>query len=198
MLVDRPEARFGEKLEGRQRQCLPKAQQQVVDRRQARDGQQQDLAGSERVAQSQRGLDDQPERPLAADEQMPQVVPRGVLDQTAIQLQNVPPARDDLQAGDPVARHPVADDLDAAGVGGDVAADLAGTARGEIDREHQATIGCVRLDLRGDNTGLDGDHPVDGLEIQDTVHPLARDDDFSGGGDGAAAQPRPAARGNER
>ena len=57
-----------------------------------------------------------------------------VFDQPLVEFQQFTGTRDHLQTGDPVAGHAVADDLDAAGIGGDVATDLAGTAGGKVDR----------------------------------------------------------------
>src|SRR3546814_7113283 len=83
-------------------------------------------------------VDHEPEGAFGADEQLPQIVASGVLDQVLVQFQQVTFTGDDFHAGYPVAGHAITNDLDSPGIGADVAANLAGTGRGEIHRVVQA------------------------------------------------------------
>ena len=121
----------GEELEGGKRQFGTQGREHPHQRPDVLDTQQHDLAGRRRVRQAQGGLHHQPERAFAADEQVAQIVAAGVLDQAPIAVQQLPPAGDHPESGDPVARQAVAQYADAAGVGRNVAADLAGAFRSE-------------------------------------------------------------------
>src|SRR3546814_18309805 len=82
---------------------------------------------------------------------MAQVVTAGVLDQATAEVEQFAGARDQLEPGNPFTRVAVAKYADAAGVGGDVAADAAGTARGEVDRVGQSMSGGRAVNgLQGD------------------------------------------------
>ena len=65
---------------------------------------------------------------------MAKIIAGIVFNQPAIKLENIAIAGDHFKAQHPVTSHAVADDINAARIGGDVAADLAGAGRGEIDR----------------------------------------------------------------
>src|SRR3546814_15147842 len=90
-----------------------------------------------RVGEVQRGPYDDTQRALRADRQVAQVVAAGVLDQATAEVEQFAGARDQLEPGNPFTRVAVAKYADAAGVGGDVAAAAAGTARGERTRVGQ-------------------------------------------------------------
>ena len=78
-----------------------------------------------RRSRSDRRLHDEAERALGADEQMPQVVTGGVLDQAVVEIQHLAASGHHGESRDPIARHAVANDLDAAGVGRKIATELA-------------------------------------------------------------------------
>ena len=119
---------------------------------------------------------------------MAEVVAGGVLDQALVQVQQFALAGDHFQAGDPVTGHAVADHLDAAGIGADVAADLAGAGGGEIHRVEQALLFGEFLQLLGDDAGLYGDGAVELVEIQDRVHAIEGHYQLAIGGDGAGGE----------
>jgi hypothetical protein len=71
---------------------------------------------------------------------VPQVVAAGVFDQAPVEIEQIAAPGHHLQPGHPVAGQAVAHDFDAAGVGGDIAADLAGAARGKVHRVIQTLL----------------------------------------------------------
>ena len=71
---------------------------------------------------------------------MAQVVAAGVLDQPAVEIQQFTRAGDHFHPCNPLARIAIADHADAAGIGGDVAADGTGTTRCEIYRILQSMV----------------------------------------------------------
>src|SRR3546814_6665885 len=106
-------------------------------------------------------------------------------------------ARDQLEPGNPCTGVAVAKYADAAGVGGDVAADAAGTARGEVDRVGRTVFsrGLVH-GLQGD-ARLHGQRAVDGIEAEHLVHARKAQHQFSASRDGAAGQAGAPARGHD-
>ena len=129
---------------------------------------------------------------------MPQIVARGVFDQPPVEIKQVAAPGDDLQAGDPVAGQAIADDFDAAGIGGDVAADLAGAARGEIHRIVQAMVAGEILHDLGDDARLAGHAAIHRVEIQNPVQPFQRHHDLALAGHRRAAQSGTTAGGHQR
>ena len=88
---------------------------------------------------------------------MPKVVARGVLDQPSIELEHLAGAGHDGETGHPVAGEAVANHLDAAGVGGDVAANLAGAGGSEVHRIEEAFVPCEFLQRPGHDASLAAD-----------------------------------------
>jgi hypothetical protein len=97
--------------------------------------------------QAQRGGRDDPERALAADEEIAQVVAGVVLAQAVEACPDLAVGGHDLEAEAELARVAEAQHLGAAGVGGEIAADGATALRGEAEREEQA--GLLRRRLHG-------------------------------------------------
>ena len=112
--------------------------QQLHRRRQVGHGDQRGDHLARLREQLQRRGGDHAQRPLAADEQLLEVVAGVVLAQPAQHRQHLAGRQHDLQAQHQVARHPVAQHRGAAGVGRDVAADLAGPLGGQRQREQPA------------------------------------------------------------
>src|SRR3546814_18008456 len=113
---------------------------------------------------------------------------RSVLDQATAEVEQFAGARDQLEPGNPFTRVAVAKYADAAGVGGDVAADAAGTARGEVDRVGQSMSGGrVVHGLQGD-ARLHGPRAVDGLEAEHAVRARPAQHQFASR---RASPPRP-------
>src|SRR5262249_54528766 len=104
----------------------------------------------------------------------------------------------DLEPEHPVTGEAVADDLDAAGVGRDVAADLARALGREVDRPGEAVRRAVGVDGGGDRAGLDAHGGADGVDGIEAAHALERDHQLAGGRDGAAGEACPAAGRNDR
>ena len=142
-------------------------------------------------------FDDEAERALGANEQMPQVITRCVLDEPAIQLKHLAGPGHDGEARYPIARESIADHLDAARVGRNVAADLTRATRSKVNRVEEAVLDRELLQRLRHDTGLAPDDAIGRVEREDFVHPIERHDDFAVAGDGAPRQPRSAARRHE-
>src|SRR3546814_1245856 len=133
-----------------------------------------------------------------ADRQVAQVVAAVVLDQATSEVEQFAGARDQLEPGNPFTRVAVAKYADAAGVGGDVAADAAGTARCEVDRVGQSMSGGrVVHGLQGD-ARLHGQRAVDGIEAEHPVPARQAQPQFAAGRNRAAGQPGAAAGWRDR
>src|SRR5450830_565 len=141
-----------------------------------------------RTVQAHGGFHDKTQGAFGADEQLAHVVAGGVLDQVAVQLQHVAFAGDDLHAGDPVTGHAVANYLDPAGIGADIAANLARTGRSEVHRVVQAVLFGGVLQLLGDHARLALGGAVGEVHVQDLVHIVERDDHFTIGSNGGGRQ----------
>ncbi len=91
---------------------------------------------------------------FAADEQLLEVVAGVVLQHAVHRGDDRAVGQHRLQAQHAAAHHAVADHVDAAGVGGDVAAHGAGAARAQVHREHQALLAYRFLQLLQHHAGL--------------------------------------------
>ena len=119
---------------------------------------------------------------------MAQVVPGVVLRQIFVQIEDIPLAGDHFQTSHPVPAHAVADYLDTTGVGGEVAAKLAGTGRGEIHGIIQAVVFGVGLQLFRHYPGLTLHGAVAGAEVQNLVHVVKRHHNLTIGRHGSGTQ----------
>ena len=162
----------GKELEGGQVDVLLKGVQDLHHFSEAGGAQHQGGQVFRLAGQFHGGFHHKTQGALGADEQVPEVVTGGVLDQALVQVQQLALAGDHFQAGDPVTGHAVADHLDAAGVGADVAADLAGAGGGEVHRVEQPFLFGEFLQLLGDDAGLHGNGTVEFVEFQDLVHTI--------------------------
>ena len=92
--------------------------------------------------------------------------------------QTSPDGEHHLEAEHQVARVAVGEHAGAAGIGREVAADLAGAFRGERQREQP--VGGVGRGLRvgEDDAGLDGHRVAGRIDRADAVEPRQRDDDL--------------------
>ena len=114
-------------------------------------------------------------------------------------------AGDDLEAEHVVAGDAVLEAADAAGVGGDVAADRRPGGAGRVRRVPEAVLGAGRPQPVVDDARLDDGEALDGVDLEDPVHGVERDDDAAGhrvraageAGAGAAGDDRDAVRGAE-
>ena len=153
------------------------------------------LAGGRLGEQAQhRGRDDA-ERAFSADEHLLHVVAGVVLAQPSEAIPDAAVGQNHLQPEHEVAHVAVAQNLHAAGVGRDVAADLAGPFRAEAQREKAVgALGGV-LDLLENDARLHRDRVVDRVDRPHLSHARGRDDDLAHVGvrHAAAGQPGVAA-----
>ena len=103
-----------------------------------------------------------------------------------------------LQADHEFARHAVADDAIAAGIGRDVAADGAAAARAQVEREHQPERIELFLQRLQHHARLHGGHRAVGVDRLDRRHAFHRQHDFTGLRQLAQHQPGAAALGRHR
>ena len=140
------------------------------------------------------------ERAFAADQEVAQVVAGVVLAQARQAVPDAPLGGDDLEAEALLARVAVADDLRAAGVGREVAADRAAALGGEAEREQQAALGRSFLHALQHAAGLGDERQVGGVDAANAVQPRRRQHHLASAGVGhrAADEPGVAALGDDR
>ena len=188
----------GEELEGLQLQARAERGEHLHQHLEAGHGQQHHVAGRRRVGQLHGGFDDHAQRALRTDQQLAEVIAAGVLDQALVELEQFATGGDHLQPGDPLAGVAVADHSDAAGIGGNVAADRARAARGEIHRVDQAVVqrGVVHGLQR--HAGLHHQGAIDRVVVQRPVHPLQAEHQLAVGRHRATREAGAAARRHHR
>ena len=121
------------------------------------------------------------ERPLGADKELLEVVTGIVLAQSAQPVPDAPVGQHDLQAEDLVARGAVTQHVHPAGVGREIAADLAAALGGERKREQPPRL-VGRFLHRGEHAAcLDGHRVIQGVEAADPVHARERQYDLAPG-----------------
>ena len=128
-----------------------------------------------------------PSVPFRADHEMEQVVAGAALDELAAEGQDIAGRGDDLEAADVIAEDAVLDRPASAGVRGDHPADH-GAFLARMGREIESGLLDRVLELAERHARLDDGHQVDGVDLEDAVHPLDREDDRAGRRDDAAAQ----------
>ena len=111
------QGKFGEKLEGTEFDAALESGEHRHDRGHIGHTQHHHREIFRRTGQGHGRLDHDPQGALGANHQMAQVVTCIVLDQAPVQVEQFAGAGYQLQAGDPVPGHTVADNLDTAGVG---------------------------------------------------------------------------------
>ena len=162
-----------------------------------RQGQQHDVGFHGRIRQSDFGFHHQTERAFRTNHQMTQVIAAGVLHQATIEIEQFSAAGDQLEAGNPLARVAIADHADSAGIGGDVAADGTGTARGEIDRVIQTLLARRVLKCFQGKARLNAQQAVNRIKPKHAVHALEAQHQFAVGCHRATGQSGTPARGND-
>ena len=140
------------------------------------------------------GFGNETQGALGTDEQMSQIVAGVVLGQILVQIQHIALTGDHFQAGNPVPAHAPANHLDAAGIGGQVATELARPGGGKIHRIVQTVFLGEGLQLLGHHPGLATHGAITGVEIQNLVHVVERYHHFAIGGHGACTQAGTSAR----
>jgi len=126
------------------------------------------LPGRQRIEFEHRSGNDA-ERAFGADEQVLEVVAGIVLAQAAQAIPDFAAGQHDLQAERQFAHVAVAQHLHAAGVGGEVAANLAAAFRRQGEREEASRRVRCLLHCRQRATGFDGDGVVAGIDGQHAV-----------------------------
>ena len=116
-----------------------------------------------------RGGDD-PEGALATDKELLQVVAGVVLAQTSQPVPDLPIGRYDLEAQGQLAGIAVARHRDAAGVGRQIATDLAAALGAEAQWEEPVGLGGGPLQIGEDAAGLDRHREIDRVDRSDAVH----------------------------
>jgi hypothetical protein len=189
-----------EALEGRQREAAgAHAGEQREHGGVVVDGAQGHAGVGGRATQPQRDLDDHAERALGADEQLTQVVAGVVLDQRAAEVEARARGDHGAQAEHPVAREPVAQDLHAAGVGRQAAADVRRTLGRVVDRVEQAVLGGDLVDALQGHAGLAAQGAGRRVDREHAVHLLEREDHLTAGRRRGAGEARaPAGRDDRR
>ncbi|MNZ63900.1 hypothetical protein D3C78_820550 [compost metagenome] len=188
----------GEELEGGEVQLALEGVQHRHDGVEVRRAEDHGGEVLRRTIQAHGGFDHEAQGAFGADEQLAQVVAGGVLDQVLVQLQQVAGAGDHLQAGHPVAGHAVANHLDPAGIGADVAANLAGAGGSEVHRVVQALFLGEVLQLLGDHARLADHGAVELVEAEDLVHVVEGHHHLAIGRHGCGGQAGTAAGGHQR
>jgi len=102
-----------------------------------------------------------------------------------------------FEAEDVVGRHAVFQAVGAAGVEGDVAADRADRLARWVGRVVQAVGRRGERDRGVDHAGLDDGEALGGIDAEDAVEAVERDDETAGDGRGAARETGAAAAGDE-
>src|SRR5665213_2693548 len=123
-----------------------------------------------------RGGDDA-ERTFAADEEVLQIVARVVLAQAAQPVPGPAIGQHRLDAERQLPHVAIAQDVDAAGIGREVAADLARAFGAEAERKQPVGDFADALGLGEDAAGLDGHGEVQRVERPHAVHPTETDKD---------------------
>ena len=128
--------------------------------------------------QLQRGGGDNPERAFRTDEELLQVRAPVVFSEPGPAIDDAPVWQDGFEPEDEIAQHAVAQDIQAARIGGDGAADLCRTLGAEGKGEEPVPGGGGVLDRLHDAACLDLGCVVHGIDGADAVHAAKVDDDI--------------------
>ncbi|MNN16188.1 hypothetical protein D3C81_1293180 [compost metagenome] len=130
--------------------------------------------------QAQRGSRDHAQRAFRANQQLLEVVAGVVLAQRAQAVEDLAIGQHRLHAQHQLARHAVAHHVHAAGVGGEVAADLARVLGRQREREQPVGLLGGTAQVAENAAGLH-DHGVgDGVDRADLVHAVQAQDHVDG------------------
>jgi hypothetical protein len=161
---------------------IPSSVERILPRLQARRETRWRPRRRQREELQHRGGDDA-ERAFRADEEVLEVVAGIVLAELAQAVPDAAIGEDDLEAEAELAGIAIGDHRRAAGIGREIAADRAGTFRGEREREEPVRGLGRLLRLLQDDAGLDGHGVAGGIDRADLVEPLQRQDDLPAFGD---------------
>ena len=124
--------------------------------------------------QLQHGAGDDAKRALRPEEHLLQIIAGIVLDQLVQRRHHGAIGQHHLKAQHMVARHAIAHHPVAAGIGGEISADLARVARPEIEAEQQIMGPGRGLRSSQRDTGLNRHRRHDGIDLFDDIHPVER------------------------
>ena len=139
--------------------------------------------------QSQPDLRDDPDGPLAADDERDAVISREIGD-LAAELNALAGRENELDAEHVIGHGAVAQRVRASGVRGDVAADGRDALARRIRGEEQTDVARRRGDREVRHAGLDHRDPRDRIDRNDPPHACRRYDDRVGAGDRPAGETR--------
>ena len=143
------------------------------------------LVGERPWTQPQDEPGDDAERPLAADEELLEVVTGVVLDHPVERRDHGAVGEHGLEAQHHLAHHAVADHAIAAGIGRGIAADRRRTPRAEIEREHETFAFRRVVNLLQRSARLDLHRAAERVDGLDAIHALEGKPDFAGACDRA-------------
>jgi hypothetical protein len=141
---------------------------------------------------------DHPQGPLAADEQLGEVVAGDALDRAPPGGDDLAGCQDDLETANVVGRDAVLDAAQPAGVGRQVSPDRAELPTGRVRWIEEAVL-RDRAGERGvHDTRLDHREAVGRVDLDDVIHPLEREDDAAVDRVGRAGQAAAGTLGDDR
>jgi len=117
-------------------------------------------------------LGDDPERALGADHEPDQVVSRDALGRPPTEPDDLSGCRHHFEREHVVARHPVLEAAQPAGVGGDVAADGRPRRAGRVGRIPQQLLGGSGAEIVVHDPGLHDGKPLSRVDLDDLPHEL--------------------------
>ena len=141
---------------------------------------------------------DDAERPFATDIELLKVISRIVLAQPLQAVPDTTVRQDDFQPEDQFPRVAIAQNVHAARIGRQIAADLATALGTETERKQPVDRFRCFLDVCEDTAGFNRDRIVERIDISDIVHPAEADQDRRTVRDAGADQPRIAALRHDR
>src|SRR5690606_29457062 len=125
---------------------------------------------------------------LRADEKLLEIVARIIFSKAGEAVPDAPVRQHHLEAEDLLARVAIMQDLHAASIGRDIAADLAAPFRADAERKDKAVLLGDRLQVGKDAARIHGERAVQPVDLAHAVHPPGGNDDLiaAAEGDGAA------------
>ena len=148
-------------------------------------------------AEFQCRLSDKAQDALRTDKEVPKIKARIVLHQTPIELQYFTGTRNHSQACHPFTRHAVANYIDTARIGGNVAANLTRAAGRKIDGIEKSGFTRRRLDGLGDRSRAYLNGSVSFVNRINRIQFIERDNNLTVCGNSTATQPSTTTRGDK-
>ncbi len=193
------ETRVGEKLVGADRE-RPESRlaKEAHDAGEIGHREEEDVEVLRDARELERRFGDDAERPLAADEKLPEIDAGIVLLERAVQLEHFAARKHHLEAEHPLPREAIANDLHPAGVRRDVATDVARPFRREVDGPREAVRRAVLVYRFGDGARLDTHRRAEQIDGTHATHAREREDDLAVRSHRPPREPRATARRDDR